>query len=103
MIRTSQELLNIIAITQCCAADMAYKALNEDMFLKPNRYNTLNNVRYIQAIISILYKYNDVLYTLSDTETCLDEDEIDTMIQELSNLCDNCGCCTDADSIKQDI
>jgi hypothetical protein len=102
MARTQEEFLNIILRAQCCVADLAYKGLKEEMFLKPDRGSNYKKVRYMQALIGILNRYYDVVYNLLDTP-CVSDDEIEYIIQETYAICDACGCCTDASSITQDI
>ncbi len=101
--RTSDDLLNIIVKAQCCSADMAFKALKEEMFIKPDRVTSFKNVRYIQSLIGILSRYQDTVYNLLDTEVWLSELQIEDMIEQIQLLCDNCGCCTDAQELKKDI
>jgi hypothetical protein len=103
MARTQSNFLNIILKAQCCAADMAYKALKQEMFLKADAVPAFKNVRYIQALIAILNRYYDTVYVLLDTEPCVTEAQIEDIIQEVAELCDQCGCCTDAPAILQDI
>lgn len=102
MARTAENFLDVILRTQCCAADMAYKALKQEMFLKPDRVIAFNNVRYIQVLLRILNRYYDTVYSLNDTP-CLDSTEIEDIIEEALELCDLCGCCTDPAAIRKDI
>lgn len=102
MARTAENFLDIIMRAQCCAADMAYKALKQEMYLKPDRFISFNNVRYVQVLLRILNRYYDTVYTLNDT-ACLSEENIEDIIQEVLELCDLCGCCTDPAAIKKDI
>jgi len=102
MARTAENFLDVIMRAQCCAADMAYKALKEEIFLKPDRIKTFNNVRYVQVLLRILNRYYDTVYTLNDTP-CITETNIEDIIQEVFELCDLCGCCTDPAAIKKDI
>jgi len=102
MARTEENFLEVIVRAQCCAADMAYKALKQEMFLKADSVKAFKNVRFIQALLFILNRYYNTFYVLQDTP-CLNESQIEDIIQEVLELCDLCGCCTDPDSIKQDI
>lgn len=61
-VKTEFEL--IINNAQCCAADLAYKGLKEEMFTKPNRFTTYKNVRYILALVNILKKYYNTVYDI---------------------------------------
>lgn len=103
MARTQSNFLNIVLKAQCCAADMAYKALKQEMFLKADAIPAFKNVRYIQALISILNRYYDTVYVLEDVESCISEVQIEDIIQEVAELCDQCGCCNDALAIIKDI
>jgi hypothetical protein len=58
------EFETIINNAQCCAADLAYKGLKEEMFTKPNRFTTYKNVRYILALVNILKKYYNTVYDI---------------------------------------
>jgi hypothetical protein len=58
------EFETIINNAQCCAADLAYKGLKEEMFTKPNRFTTYKNVRYILALVNILKKYYNTVYNI---------------------------------------
>lgn len=102
MARTQEEFLNVILRAQCCAADMAYKGLKEEMFLRPGRNTFYKNVKYIQALIGILNRYYDVVYNLADTP-CVDSATIEYIIEEIYTLCDSCGCCLDASAVTEDI
>ena len=102
MARTQEEFLNIILRAQCCVADLAYKGLKEEMFLKPDRGSNYKKVRYMQALIGILNRYYDVKYNLLDTP-CVADEEIEYIIEETYVICDACGCCTDASYLTQDI
>ena len=95
MARGQENFLNLIIKAQCCAADMAYKALKQEMFLKPDRVVAFKNVRYMQALLSIMNRYYDTYYCLEDTP-CLSETEIEVIIEKILELCDMCGCCSDA-------
>lgn len=103
MARTQSDFLNIVLKAQCCAADMAYKALKQEMFLKADAIPAFKNVRYIQALISILNRYYDTIYVLEDIESCISSSQVEDIIQEVAELCDQCGCCTDAQAIIKDI
>lgn len=102
MARTAEQFLDVILRTQCCVADMAYKALKQEMFLKPDRVSAFNNVRFLQSLLRILNRYYDTVYLLQD-DGCLTEEEIENIIQETKELCDHCGCCTDPAAIRKDI
>lgn len=102
MARTQEDFLNVILRAQCCAADLAYKGLKEEMFLRPDRNSTYKKVRFIQSLIGILNRYYDVTYILEDTP-CINDDNIEIIIQEVLELCDSCGCCLDRDAIMKDI
>jgi hypothetical protein len=102
MARTQENFLEVIVKAQCCAADMAYKALKQEMFLKSDSVRAFKNVRFIQSLLFILNRYYDTFYVLQDTP-CLSETQIETIIEEVLELCDLCGCCTDPAAIKQDI
>jgi hypothetical protein len=99
----SQEYFyNIIAKAQCCAADMAWKALKQEMFLKADIVISFKNVKYVMALIAILNRYYTSVY-IDLEDGCLTESQVDSIIEEIQNLCDNCGCCTDAQTILKDI
>lgn len=100
---TSTSLLNEILKAQCCAADLGYKVLVEQMYLKPNAFKNFKNVRYIQALINILIRYRNVIYLEGDLTTCLTETEIETIIEQIKTICDSCGCCKDRLDITKDI
>lgn len=100
---TSTSLHNEILRAQCCVADLGYKALKEEMYLKPNYKSTLKNVRYVQALINILIRHYNVIYSIGDSEACLTTSEIETIIYEIKNICDTCGCCRDKNDILKDI
>lgn len=97
MARSQEDFLNVILRTQCCVADMAYKALKQEMFLKADRIGAFKNVRYIQSILVILNRYYDTYYVLNDTP-CLTAEEVESLIQKAYELCDWCGCCTDVNA-----
>lgn len=103
MARTQSNFLNLILKAQCCAADMAYKALKQEMYLKADAVPAFKKVRYIQSLITILNRYYDTVYILLDNEPCINSTDIEDIIQEVSELCDQCGCCTDATEIIKDI
>jgi hypothetical protein len=94
MARGQQNFLDLIVKAQCCAADMAYKALKQEMFLKADRVIAFKNVRYIQALLGIMNRYYDTVYCLQD-EPCLSDEEIEVVIEKILELCDLCGCCTE--------
>jgi len=103
MARTQENFLDVIVRAQCCAADMAYKALKQEMFLKSDAVKAFKNVRYIQALLHVLNRYYETVYLLLDTEPCLSASQIENIIEEVFELCDLCGCCTDPAAIKKDI
>ena len=102
MARTQENFLDVIMRAQCCAADMAYKALKQEMYLKADSVQAFKNVRFVQALLYILNRYYDTYYVLQDTP-CLSEEQIEVIIEEVLELCDLCGCCTDPAAIKKDI
>ncbi len=100
---TSTELHNEILKAQCCVADLGYKALKQQMYLKPDHVTTFKNVKYVQALIGIITRYYNVIYSLGDSEACLTLAEIEEVIYEIRNICDSCGCCRDRSDITKDI
>lgn len=100
---TSSQLHNEILKAQCCVADLGYKALKEEMYLKPGYVKTIKNVKYVQALIAILIRHYNVIYSIGDSEACLTTTEIEEIIYEIRNLCDSCGCCRDRQDITKDI
>lgn len=102
MARSQENFYNVIAKAQCCAADMAWKALKQEMFLKADRVSTFKSVRLINALIDLLNRYYTAVYV--DLESsCISSTEIEDIIEQIQMLCDNCGCCTDAETILKDI
>lgn len=95
MARGQENFLDLIVKAQCCAADMAYKALKQEMFLKPDRVVAFKNVRFIQALLGIMNRYYDTVYCLQD-EPCLSDEQIEIIIEKVLELCDLCGCCSDS-------
>lgn len=100
---TSTELHNEILKAQCCVADLGYKAYKQEMYLKPDYVTTLKNVKYVHGLIGILLRYYNVIYSIGDSEACLTNSEIETVIYEIRNICDSCGCCRDRSDITKDI
>jgi len=100
---TLTELHNEILKAQCCVADLGYKALKQQMYLKPDHVTTFKNVKYVQALIRILTRYYDVIYSIGDSEACLTLAQIEEIIYEIRNICDSCGCCRDRSDITKDI
>lgn len=101
--RTKKDLSNIILKAQCCVADMAYKSLKQEMFLKADASRIHKNVKFLHALVNILNRYYDVVYVLNDTDVWLTDEQIEDILQQINLLCDNCGCCTDRDVIIKDI
>lgn len=99
---TQDSLKETILKAQCCVADMAWKALREEMYMKSDGKSTFTNVKFAQSLIGVLSRYYDVLYNLED-ETCVPSDEINYTIEQLLILCNNCGCCVDRDTLLKDI
>lgn len=99
---TQKELSNIILKTQCCIADMAYKSLKAEMFLKNNTNQLFKNVKYAQSLLDIMNRYYDVMYIIVDIP-CITSTQLDTIIQKIQSLCDSCGCCTDSNDLLKDI
>jgi hypothetical protein len=92
--RTQKDLSNIILKAQCCVADMAYKSLKQEMFLKADASRIHKNVKFLHALVNILNRYYDVVYVLNDTDVWLTSDQIEDILQQINLLCDNCGCCS---------
>lgn len=102
MFRSQESFRNVITKLQCCIADMAYKALREEMYLKSDRIQSFKSVRHAQALLRLLNRFYTAYYIDQD-ETCIDPSVIDTIIQEAQLLCGNCNCCEDLDSLLADI
>lgn len=102
MARTQENFLNVMSKAQCCAADMAWKALKQEMFLKPDRIVAFKNVRVINYLVKLLNRYYTSVYV--DLEIpCLTAVQIEDIIEQIQMLCDNCGCCTDVQTLLKDI
>jgi hypothetical protein len=97
---TQDELKEVILKAQCCVSDMAFKALREEMYLKGDSKSTFINVRFAHALIGVLNRYYDVVYTLED-EPCFSD--ITSVIEQIQILCNNCGCCVDRETLLKDI
>ena len=67
MARSTAEFEKIIFNAKCCAADLAYKGLKEEMFTKPNRFTTYKNVRYIMSLVNILNRHYAYVYDIPPT------------------------------------
>jgi hypothetical protein len=100
---TSTSLHNEILKAQCCVADLGYKALKDQMYLKADYVSTFKDVKYVHSLINILIRHYNVIYSLGDSEACLTTEEIETIIEEIRNICDSCGCCRDRLDITKDI
>lgn len=70
----------------CCIAEMAYKALTQDMFLKPDRFKTFKTVKYLQGLYTTLFRY----YNNVD---CLTEEEAQSILDQITEICSICGSC----------
>jgi hypothetical protein len=102
MARSQENFLNVIAKAQCCAADMAWKALKQEMFLKADRVTAFKNVRVINYLVKLLNRYYTSVYIDSE-DSCLSSTDIENIIEQIQMLCDNCGCCSDVDTLLKDI
>jgi hypothetical protein len=67
MARSIVDFETVIYNAKCCAADLAYKGLKEEMFTKPSRFTTYKNVRYIMSLVNILNKHYASVYDVSPT------------------------------------
>ena len=67
MARSIVDFETVIYNAKCCAADLAYKGLKEEMFTKPGRFTTYKNVRYIMSLVNILNKHYASLYDIPPT------------------------------------
>jgi hypothetical protein len=101
--RTEKNLKDIILKAQCCLADMGYKALKQEMFLKNDSSRIHKNITFLNALINLINKHYNIIYVLNDTSTCLTNDQLEDVIQQISLICDNCNCCTDREDILKDI
>lgn len=101
--RTQKNLKDIILKAQCCLADMGYKSLKQEMFLKHDSTKIYKNIKFLNALIELINKHYNILYVLNDTSTCLTNDQLEDVIQQISLICDGCNCCTDVEDILKDI
>lgn len=99
---TQDVLKESILKAECCVADMAWKALRSEMYLKNDTSVSFTNVRYMHSLIGLLNRYYDVVYNLED-EACLTEADIEFILEQILILCNNCGCCVDRDTLLKDI
>lgn len=67
MARSIVDFETVIYNAKCCAADLAYKGLKEEMFTKPGRFTTYKNVRYIMSLVNILNKHYASVYDIPPT------------------------------------
>lgn len=67
MARSIVDFETVIYNAKCCAADLAYKGLKEEMFTKPSRFTTYKNVRYIMSLVNILNKHYASVYDIPAT------------------------------------
>ena len=67
MARGIVDFETVIYNAKCCAADLAYKGLKEEMFTKPSRFTTYKNVRYIMSLVNILNKHYASVYNIPAT------------------------------------
>ena len=67
MARSIVDFETVIFNAKCCAADLAYKGLKEEMFTKPSRFTTYKNVRYIMSLVNILNKHYASVYDIPAT------------------------------------
>jgi hypothetical protein len=67
MARSIVDFETVIYNAKCCAADLAYKGLKEEMFTKPGRFTTYKNVRYIMSLVNILNKHYASVYDIPAT------------------------------------
>jgi len=67
MARSIVDFETVIYNAKCCAADLAYKGLKEEMFTKPGRFTTYKNVRYIMSLVNILNKHYASVYNIPAT------------------------------------
>lgn len=67
MARSISDFETVIYNAKCCAADLAYKGLKEEMFTKPSRFTTYKNVRYIMSLVNILNKHYASVYDIPAT------------------------------------
>lgn len=67
MARSIVDFEEVIFNAKCCAADLAYKGLKEEMFTKPSRFTTYKNVRYIMSLVNILNKHYASVYDIPTT------------------------------------
>lgn len=70
----------------CCIAEIAYKALTQDMFLKPDRFKTFQTVKYLQALYIVLERY-------SNGTDCLTKEEATSILDQVTDICAICGNC----------
>lgn len=67
MARSIVDFETVIFNAKCCAADLAYKGLKEEMFTKPSRFTTYKNVRYIMSLVNILNRHYASVYDVPAT------------------------------------
>lgn len=83
----SVNLNTLLPRVRCCIVDTAYRALTQDMYLKPERFKTFQTVRYLQALYDILLRYNG-------SNSCLTEAEAQGVVDQVTEVCAFCTSCT---------
>ena len=77
---------NLLSRTRCCIKDTAYKALTQDMYLKPERFKTFQTVRYLQGLYTTLNRYNQ-------NADCLTEEQAQGIVNQILEVCAFCSGC----------
>jgi len=84
--KLSVNVTDLLRRTKCCITDTAYKALTQDMYLKPERFKTFQTVRYLQGLHEALNNYNQ-------GSNCLTIEQAQGIIDQILNICSLCSSC----------